>query len=1277
MIGYKKSLISLVTALALSSSAIAATSNYVPLATDDADFAWKLFGVDGLFGGGTTSFTTGADWDATLIDSTIDEVASTSMLGLAGTMMELKGLTGTGFDVTSVTLNVDTSPLVWSDTDPMRTMFIAAINTSTVANVMVSYKASMEGQTIQIQIDGDTTTTHQFDLDGSNTYDNPQASVVKSSGGGSTILSDVTDLVDFDFSNNPKTSTLYEKTLHQNTPTGSRAVRLYDYNASDSSWSIYDTMNDTAANDFDSLSEGKAYWGRMDTDGSADNVNGDDVSAGVVLGTGGLESTDYSDLTAGWNLLSFSSTKPTIRSAPTGMILTPIAAGDNLITIIDSTGANSIDVAITAVEADDCIAINMAVEQAQERGEFSDTFDLRAFPVSGTQIALISNKKFTVTEAVADNLTSGTTTIAGGFVWDEDTGALVDYSGATQVPTTGVTSVTGEYMLLVEPLLGADTAAELDDDAEAGGGAGGTLRSAAVQINDVDMTDATGTPVYLAVDDATTTGAGTAEAIADFITALQAESTAHDDGNGVGNAVNIDIDFDGTAGALGDNDWILLASDVPFYVRDHTFTRVVTQHDETATATGETLTFTGATSDETIVTNAAVATTLNNFEVAAETSGVYPHLTSDADGEHFTLVSAGDSTQEYNIFDDDSVEIIEDKLNLTSDVTKGAIKAVASVSSIASTSVVMHSLSIDITSADVDQIPSADGTDTVYVGINQAATAVDIATIPQVLAATPATVLVMFDEIVTELQDRVDIANIDARIYHDYDTATDDLAGSKVYIEGYGVETAQIVFGTAGTFGGVPTTQDSVEANALFGTLSATVGDLETDLRYNAVYTPDFATDGPLYTMKTLGYTIEALVTGSTDMSTGDIAWNSVDLTKTPTEMFDNQDFDLYSIDARAGYWVYLQENANATTLTSATNELNVTITGSNNHTYVHHFNADGTTENHVSANINVLVDGLETDTTPAIVYANAGGTKIHLTSSADDGEYSGNLTSYEVENIRTSSGVTVTASNGYGWKTSAITVKTIDVTKPGYPIVNTSGANGLSITPDSNDTSSMYVFSDNIPESVLASDSAVQAHANFIARMDANASSLSFCANDAITFGNTVTLKILAIDGDGYFGQGNVSDLTTFDFAPATKGSVVLSHAGDGSSANELGIPYDTNCSAEAVDTADRGVSVKSVTSNVTAKVAFESVDNAAFSLDVPFTIYVKDDRDNIAEIKFIPAYGTTVGYVLFDDAGVTRMYEFTFPTDDVLYGNSTLANTADLDGGDLGGAEVTGQSF
>ena len=1272
MIGYKKSLISLATALALSSSAFAATSNYVPLATDANDYEWKLFGVDGLFGGGTSSFSTGAAWDATLIDSTIDEVASSGITVSGNDMMQLKGLTGTGADVTSVTLNVDTTDLVWSDTDPMRTMFIAAIDTTTIANVMVSYKASMEGQTIQIQTDGDTTTTHQFTLNGENTYDNPQATVVKSSGGGSSILSDISDAVDFDFSDNPKNSNLYETTLHQTAGSNAAtALRMYDYNASDSSWSIYDTQNDAASNDFTAMVEGKAYWGRMNVDGTGPgNVNTQASSAGVVLGSGGLstlESTDYAGLTQGWNLISFDSTKPSIRTASTGMIIQITAGGgDDSIRLADSTGANFVDVAITGVELTDALAINRAVEQAQERGEFSDTFDLRAIPISATQLALISNKKFTLIDTLADGDILYATTLADQDVWDITAMATADYSGG-QIPLGGVSSVTGEYMLVVEPLLGANTAAELDFDAEAGNGAGGALGSAAVQVNDNTANLVYLTGAGIATDD-TTIGAGTTDAVAGFITALQAESTA-----GIGNAINLDVGYDG----IDDNDWILLASDEEFYVRDHTFTRVITQHEETALATGETLTFTGATSNSIITTNAAVATTLANFEAAAETSGVYPHLTSDANGEHFTLVSAGLNTNVFNIYDDDGVEIIEDKLNLTSDVTKGAIKAVASVDALAAKSVVTNLLYWDpIPATHLDTV-AADG-DVLTVTINGVAGVTDLAVAADYtfgglpLGTDAQDYYILFEKIVTEVQARAVAGGLDVAVSHDCLADGSNVATAFVTIEGYGITSLDLDLVDVGA---ADYTLAAVEQNngvintEVAGTIIPT-GDLELNLKYNAVYTPNYAIDGPLYTMKTLGWTAKALITGSTDMSTGDIAWNSIDLTKTPQELFDNQDFDLFSIDGRAGYWTYLDANLD-------TNELNVTITGTNNHTYIHHFNADGTTENHVSANINVLVDGLPTDTSTAVVYANAGGTKINLTSSADDGEYSGDLTSYEVDGIRTAPGVTVTVSDGLGWKTSAITVKTIDVTKPDSPNVNPSGANGLTITPVSADTSSMYVFSGNIPESVLASDSAVQAHANFIARMDANASALSFCANQAIVFGSTVNLKIAAIDGQGYFGLGNVSDIADFDFAPATKGSVVLTHLGDGTDAKELGIPYDGNCSAGAVETIDHGVSVKSVTSGTTAKVAFEEVTNAGFNLDVPLTIYIEDDRANVAEVKFVSAYIGATGYILFDDAGVTRMYEFTFPATDAVYGNSDDAADLTTDGVNLGSAIVTGQSF
>ena len=1272
MTSFKKSLISLAAVMAISSVATAATSNYVPLATDTRDYTWKMFGVDGLFGSGSsTAFTTGGGW-GNLEDPTADEnsVSGIQDAGAGGDLVQLKALSGTANDLTGgVIINVNNTDTIWSETEPTRTMFIAAEGTA--ANVMVTYKASLEDLEIEIQSNGTTDTTLVVDLKAEYTYDNPAIPGTKSGAVGASTLDTIAEATDFDFTDNPKDSTSYETALHQTAATANESVRMYSYSSADSTWLIYDSDNTADANDFSSLKEGKGYWGKMNMDGGVTTVNGLATPAGVIIGDGGLDSTDYiGELEPGWNLLSFDSRKPEIRAAATGLLVTDlIASGAGDILIYDSTDTNFITVTLGGVSTqDDAKIINRAVEQAQDRGDFSDTFDLRVYPVSVSQLAFISNKRFTLAEGDATDNLSTAVTLAGSLPWDKATNAV-----ATGPVNIGVVpgaalaapmrSMYGEYSVIVQPLLGADTASELDFDGPATAG----VRSAAVQIND------NATLAYFSADDATTIAAGTAAFITSVSIPLVAESTANG-GAGIGTGINLDVQFDGVT----DDDWVLLASDRKFYVRDHTFTRSFTQ----TTFGGQNLALIGNITPGNVASGGDGATTAANF-LGAAANGVYGYNDGVVGNHDFTLVTAEAGDSGFNLFDNDGTEIIDDQLTLTTDVVKGAIKGVASVSDFAKLEVTPYNFTFEVDAASMTAIDGAG--DTVIGTINAVAQANILGGIDLQNNTSAANRGGICDSIVADIQAYAVAQGLDVAVSHDYDatlfvSGTDADMPVTFSVEGYGINAVSYDFNN-----GAPdvtvTTQITPTADAGKITTSA---DLVADLKYNAVYTPDYAVDGPLYALKEQGYTALAMISGNTDMASGTVSWSSIDLTRDPVEMFDNQDFNLFTIDPRAGYWTYLETNV---VNGNDTNMLDATNLGTNNHSYIHHFNADGTTENHVSANINVLVTGITEDTLEtSTVYASVGGSKIQLTSESPfTGEFSGDLTSYEVSNMRaTGAGdVSVILADGTQWKRTVTGVKTIDLTKPTVPTVDPTGAQGLTVTASTADTAAMYIFSGNIPESVLANDATTQAHANFVARMEVGSGAgLSFCSNPTITFGTTINLQIVALDGLGYFGQGNASDITTFDFAPATKSSIVLEHIGDGSLASELGTPFDSNCSAGVVETADSGMSIKSLTAGVTVKLAYEK-GPTTFTTDIPYTVYVDDGSGNISEIKFVGAYAGQAAYIQYDVGGVKTMYGINIPADDTLHSNSTIAydlsqgNPAPAGPAPFNALVVTGQSF
>jgi len=1229
MNNYKKGLLSLATILALSSGVMA--NSYLPLTSEDNDNRWVMFGVNGYKQDGATT-NTNASFDAAgtqLKDYIIDNV---SALGLnsGGNMGALKALPLASGALSEITVNIDLTGSVFSETEPTRTMYIKAQD-ATYADTLFTYKASLEGKTLEFQYNGDSTKTYYTTISALNTFDNPATRTEKTAtlGGGGISLNTIALAMDFDMLDNPQDPQDYNRVANTDNPAAhqtansSASTRMYRYNSNTKSWEIYDSANSILANDFDDLKKGKAYWAKVDLDdGDTSNAQ---AKAGLVLGNSGLVNSDYSgELATGWNLISYDDAKPNIRIANTGIIVTDavVGAADAAIKIVDATGVNTVSLTLlgAGTVASHAIAINMAVESAKARGEFPDTFDLRAFG-AGAKLLLISNKKFSLNDVSGAAFTTGTT-LAGASLWDEASGTLIDYSATTLPTNTKVTSVYGESALVIKPLVGAGTASELDQDVTTGVAGPVTGRSAKIQIN-------TNTPVHLAgagVDDSST--------LADTVTNLIADAD-------INNAIAMDINYDATL------DYVLVAATNPFYIRDHTFTRVMTYD---ATNSGNTFKINAPVSAN-ITTTAAIATTVDNINAVADENAVATdtNIYAAVDGAKIVFVTAGDSANNFNIYDDITNDYLVDATS-SNDVSKGAVKDVFSVNTLAKQAINPHiftSLAVGDVGGTATLIDNL--ADTLQVNLNGAGLRADIA--PAVLASTPALRLAMFDSIVADIITAIKAANIDATVKHDFVEADDNWASAKITVEGYGV-TSLVIEVTDG--GGVDesVTNTGADANALtFGKLTTVNADLTADLKYNAVYTPDYAKDGPLYTLKGLGYTAQAMITGNTNMAAGTVAWDNIDLTKAPSKWFDHQDYNLFSIDGKSGYWTYLIANPDTNNLAIS----NVTLKP----TYVSHFNDDLTTINHVATTLQLTVSGLPADTSPVSVYANIGGSNVELASSVNNGIYAATSTSYEVQNLEagTNPEITVSVSDGTGYTLNSVSAASIDFEKPATPTVNKGNSTDVALASTSADATSFYVFDTAIPEENPGISTSKVAKI-----LSADATSYNLCAA-ATAFGTEYTYRAIAVDGntsvtgassDGELGFGNASDAVEFKFSAALKGAVLLTNTqGVDSGATSLGTLYSTACVAGNTETVNSGVSVKSIVGNERVKLSYQKVTDAIFSTNTPLTIYVGISSTGVAELKYEPAYANKTFYI--EIGGI--VYSGAFPSEDNTNGDSTSA--------------------
>ena len=1269
MTNYKNGFLSVVAAMALASSVGA--SSYVPLTSENNDNQWIMFGVNGLKLDGATAASTalftdfytvhsGADTDTQKEDLANDEFGTAGLLddlvGNGGTALaEIKALNLPTGALTSIKVNFDSIVETFSSTEPVRTMYFKAQDAS-YADAMFTYKASLEGKTLEFQINGDDTKTYQITISADNTFDNPATRIEKvaASGTGGTPLNTIPLAMDFDFLDNPRNPAEYVRVANADNPIGhqtanaSASTRVYGYDANAKSWIIYDSNNNALANDFTELKEGKAYWAKVDLDD--DDASDAHTEAGLVLGSSGLGDGNYTDEVAvGWNLMSFDGAIPDIRNSNTGMILTD-ALGAGSIDILDSTGINTVTVNLPGGSTEaDAIAINLAIEAAKSRGEFPDTFDLRAFKANEAteDLLLISNKKFTVLDTGNTEISAGWS-MAGQGLWDTANNVLL--AAGANVPALGVTSVYGESGLIFKALIGANTAAELDEDVTDGSG---TARSAAVQIG-------TNTPIPLtALNEADTT-------VANYLVTTATQIEGDED---IDKAVAIDLDNDGTV------DYIMAAATEPFYIRDHTFTRVMA-YDATNEDAAKTFKI-GSPTSATVIAGGAtggLTDTVTAINAVADTGGTTDTKVYAAkDGANIVFVTSEVNANNFKIFDHESAEFLIDSASSNA-IAKGAVQDVFSINYLAKQEIVTNKVTIDLVQAThVDVINET--ADTIAVAVNGNAGA-DIGSITTV--TTAAERLDMFDKLVDAFIVVLKANNLDGVVSHNYDVTLDNTDDALITLEGYGLVAATTTIdfvdndATAGDgdAGDAAYSLAGAEVNTAPGTLSAPLANLSADLKYNAVYTPDYAKDGPLYTLKDIGYTPSAIITANTNMAAGTIAWDSLDLTRPSKEWFRysdgtiHNDYDLFSIDGKAGYWVYLDENTDTNDLAIS----NITIKP----TFVHHFNNTLTTVNHVAATVQFTVTGLPTDTAPVSVYANIGGSNVEMASSSNNGVYTGSITSYEVQNLAAGGirDITVSIADGTGYRLAKQTIGSIDFEKPVVPTASLGDGTAVALASTSTDTTGYYIFKDAIPEEGTTTSNSLVAKI-----LSADATSYNLCST-AASFGIEYTYRAIAVDGlsadtgassDGELGYGNASDAVEFKFSAMLKEASLLTNTeGVDVGASDLAMAYDATCTAGATDTNNAGVSVKSVVSDTTVKLSYAKEDNVSWDTDTPLTIYVGTSSTGLAEIKYVPAYAGNIFYIELN--GI--LYSGTFPADDYANRNTSVAY-------DVSGNPIIGQSF
>lgn len=1230
----RKNILSLAACSAICTNIYAASNTqYVPLTTSADDNSWILFGVNGFSDGISSSGGSGDSFNpngTTLTDTPADGVATAGLNPGGGDMAKLQALNlaDNTAELSAITINVDISDVSFSPTEPTRVMYIDA-NEVTGVDLRFEYKASLEGKTLEMQIDGDTTKVYNVTINHQNTYSNPAKAIPSSVAAPSSQITKISDVIDYDLSNNPLNMGNYHTADHKDDVPLANA-RFYSYDSLTGSWKLWDRDNSAIANDFTDFEKGKAYWGKIN-DGDTDGTNSNNA-AGLILGSSGNSSPDETiydgKLNEGWNLISFDGIEPDIITATTGLLIT--ASGGNDITITDSSGLHSVTISISAIANitdTNTVAkeINIAVQSAKGLGNLPKDMNLKAFAASSGQILLLSDKKFTLKD---DNDAAITVvkTVAGKNPWDITTNTV---AAVADLGATGVSSVYGEYMLLVEPLVGAGTASNLDNDVSGGGNAG----SAAIQINGGDK-------IYLS-DDVTADNVATLDTV---ISSIQSDEAFNGtDSNGA--VTKLDYDFDDTA------DFLLLASDEKFYIKDHTFTRVhefdgsdtLGTNNFTITSTtdaGNTRTATITPDATPTITEAVTAINALADSDAAVDDATDTEVYAYEDGSNIITISTSSPKLTLRDSATSTTGFLKDAAFGTTDIYKGAIKSVYSVNSIIENEITssIYELNLGILITDgtwISLVVNGTDLDTDFSGdftgpTNESDTTEKLA---------------LFDTIVTKFNQYFASNNINAFAKHDYTTSLNPASTAvNITIEGYGLTNAPGVESPDNT-----TYSFAIQNAATAEKLSSIGSPLTNDLKYNAVYTPNYVMDGPLYTLKEAGYNPKAIISSNTDLSTASIAWNNIDLTKDIDQWFTNNEYNLFKTSDYNGYWVYLEEYTNAPTIAFDTIVYNPK--------YKYSFNADGVTVNNIDeGTLTVEVSGL--NSTEGKVYANVSGNELELTGSGT--VYTGLITKYETLGLTANSGnpigISLTASNGVGDTFTQTDVLSIDYDQPAAPAVNFS--NGIAtFSSTSTDVSSYYLYKDNVPETNTENS------ANKIEKIDsASAASYNICKyttfNNSSNANSAVTYKVFAMDGSGTLGTANASDITTFTYLNYLAGASVLTNTYDGATETLLADVYDSTCQSTGSAVENTGVAIRTLTADSTVKLSYIANNDVSFDTNTPITTYVTAGGVTF-QLKSLLTYG---GDTYFVNNG-TSVYKGTFPTDE----NS---NVSDADPLDLGAA-------
>ncbi len=293
---------------------------------------------------------------------------------------------------------------------PMLSMMISSQGHGRRADIRIDFQSDYQGETFYIRFFDDEGGSLVMEgvFDPRFTRDRPAKLRPRVQPDG--YVTRIRDIVDMNLSDN-NTSALHlinvnDDSLfatHGTTEVGGRQrlglddrITAYHWSARNQLWSVYASDNSEAANDFNHLEPGKAYWIRLDTPQQGDE-------AGLLLGHGGIDEKEtYRDglVQNRWNLLSFEDSY--LREVPSAIFIPVGGAGLPEIVVRDNFRRDAMRIEANEAPLDAAQAISHWAYSADRNG--SHRWQVRAYPAyqdGSDGLLVISDEDFEIEAAGA------------------------------------------------------------------------------------------------------------------------------------------------------------------------------------------------------------------------------------------------------------------------------------------------------------------------------------------------------------------------------------------------------------------------------------------------------------------------------------------------------------------------------------------------------------------------------------------------------------------------------------------------------------------------------------------------------------------------------------------------------------------------------------------------------------------------------------------------------------------------------------------------------------